>query len=182
MFGHGRHGPRGMRQEFPGSRGPEGREGRGRRGGRLFDHGDLRVLVLHLIESKPSHGYELIRAIEEMTGGAYSPSPGVIYPTLTLLEELGHAALVEEPGGRKLYSITEEGKAALESSRAVLAGILARTDEARPRGEPNSGLHRAIENFRYALHLRLRGALLDATQNEALVGLLDETARRIEKI
>jgi len=183
MFGHGRHEPRGMRHGFPGSRGPGGPEGRGgRRGERLFDHGDLRVLVLHLIAEKPRHGYELIRAIEELTGGTYSPSPGVIYPTLTLLEELGHAQLVEEPGGRKLYSITEEGKASLETSRSLLDGILARTAQVRPRGEPNSGLHRAIENFRYALHLRLRGSSLEAAQIESLVGLLDETARKIEKI
>ena len=182
MFGHGRHGPRGMRHDSPGGRGPGGPEGRGRRSERLFDHGDLRVLVLHLIGEKPRHGYELIRAIEELTGGVYSPSPGVIYPTLTLLEELGHAQVVEEPGGRKLYSITAEGKASLEASRVVLEAILARTAEVRPRGEPHPGLHRAIENFRYALHLRLRGGSLDAVQAEALVGLLDETARKIEKI
>jgi DNA-binding PadR family transcriptional regulator len=148
----------------------------------LFDQGDLRVLVLHLIGEKPSHGYELIRAIEELTGGAYSPSPGVIYPTLTMLEELGHAQLVEEPGGRKLYSITDEGKTSLESSRAVLDSILSRMAQARPRAETNPGLQRAMENFRYALHLRLRGGSLDPAQIEALVGVLDETARTIEKI
>ena len=148
----------------------------------MFDHGDLRLLLLHLIGAKPSHGYELIRAVEELTGGAYSPSPGVIYPTLTLLEEMGQAQMVEEPGGRKLYSLTDEGKAALESGAAVLKMILARAEEVRPQTQPNPGLQRAVENLRYALHLRLRGTVLDAAQADALVGLLDETARKIEKI
>jgi len=182
MFGHGRHEPRGSRHGLPGGRGFGGPEGRGRRGERLFDQGNLRILVLHLIGEKPRYGYELIRDIEELTGGAYSPSPGVIYPTLTMLEEMGHAQLVEEPGGRKLYSITDEGKASLEASRAVLDGILARTAQVRPRGDTNPGLQRAIENFRYALHLRLRTGSLDAAQIESLVGVLDETAKKIEKI
>jgi hypothetical protein len=79
---------------------------RGRGGpGRLFASGDLRFLLLELIAEKPRHGYELIKAIEEKLGGAYSPSPGVIYPMLTLLEETGLATVTNE-GTRKLYSIT----------------------------------------------------------------------------
>ena len=95
MFNPFRHGQRDRRharhergQEF---RGGHGRGGR--RGGRVLDHGDLRLLILRLLEEKPRHGYEIIKAIEEQVGGAYSPSPGVVYPTLTLLEELGHAAV-----------------------------------------------------------------------------------------
>ena len=69
-----------------------GRHGHGGRSGlgRFFAHGDLRLVILHLIAEKPRHGYEIIKAIEEQVGGAYSPSPGVIYPTLTLLEEIGY--------------------------------------------------------------------------------------------
>src|ERR1700691_948695 len=77
---------------------------RGMRGGRFFDHGDLRFLILKLIADKPRHGYELIKAIEEQFGGAYSPSPGVIYPTLTMLEELGYAVVTAE-GNKKAYTI-----------------------------------------------------------------------------
>jgi DNA-binding PadR family transcriptional regulator len=183
MFGMKRHGGRhGMGRDMEGPRGRGGPEGRGRRGGRMFDQGGLRVLVLHLIAEKPRHGYELIRAIEEMTGGNYSPSPGVIYPTLTLLEEIGQASVTEEEGGRKLYSITEEGKKALEASRQALEVMLARATQSRPAGEQPAGVQRAVENLRYALHLRLRGASLDAAQAEALAELLDETARKIEKI
>src|ERR1051326_5989369 len=79
----------------------------GWRGGRVFDHGDLRLLILQLIAEKPRHGYELIKAIEEQLGGSYSPSPGVIYPTLTMLEELGYAGLAaNQDSGKKLYEIT----------------------------------------------------------------------------
>src|ERR1700732_4757731 len=79
--------------------------GRGGRLGRFFDHGDLRYLLLHLIAEKPRHGYELIKAIEDKLGGMYSPSPGVIYPTLTMLEELGHIRPESGDGSKKAFAI-----------------------------------------------------------------------------
>ncbi len=85
---------------------------RGGRVARFLEHGDLRWLVLHLIGEAPRHGYELIKAVEDLTGGAYAPSPGVIYPTLTMLEDLGQA-VVSVDGTKKLYTITEAGLAAL---------------------------------------------------------------------
>jgi DNA-binding PadR family transcriptional regulator len=94
-FARGEHGHRG--------------HGRGGRGSRPLGTGDLRLVLLRLIAEQPRHGYEIIRAIEEKTGGAYSPSPGVIYPTLTMLAELGHVVVSETEGGRKLHSITAEG-------------------------------------------------------------------------
>ena len=81
----------------------------GGRMGRFFDHGDLRFVVLKLIAEKPRYGYEVIKEIEERLGGAYSPSPGVVYPTLTLLEELGYATVSSAEGNKKLYAITPEG-------------------------------------------------------------------------
>ncbi len=81
--------------------------------------------MLSLIEAEPRHGYDLIKQIEEMSGGAYAPSPGVIYPTLTLLEEAGFAATTSE-GNKKLYSITEEGKAHLDENRAHAGMIVER--------------------------------------------------------
>src|SRR6202167_1264790 len=86
------------------------REGRGSGRGRVFDQGDLRFVLLRLVAEKPAHGYELIKEIEERLGGAYSPSPGVIYPTLTLLEEMGYAQASQDPQGRKLYGLTPEGE------------------------------------------------------------------------
>ncbi|HZG31614.1 MAG TPA: PadR family transcriptional regulator [Ensifer sp.] len=126
-FGRGFMGDRGGEG---GGRGPgrggfgSGDDGFGPRG-RSLGQGHIRLLVLSLIETEPRHGYDLIKQIEEMSGGAYAPSPGVIYPTLTLLEEAGFAATTSE-GNKKLYSITEEGKAHLDENRAHAAMIVER--------------------------------------------------------
>src|ERR1700679_4334968 len=93
---HGRRGERGL-----------GRHGRP---DRVFEQGDLRLVLLKLIADKASHGYELIKAVEDAVGGAYSPSPGLVYPTLTLLEELGYAT-AQEGGGKKLYTAPPAGGA-----------------------------------------------------------------------
>src|SRR5215467_5506783 len=104
-------------QDWRGGR--HGRRGSGRPG-RFFDQGDLRYVLLQFISDKPRHGYELMKAIEEKFGGMYSPSPGVIYPTLTLLEELGYLRAETGGGTKKLYSITPEGAAYLEANRAAV--------------------------------------------------------------
>lgn len=123
--GHGMGGfdsPRGGRGggEFDGPR------GRGRGGVRPLGHGDLRHLMLHLIAEQPRHGYELIRLIEELFGGAYSPSPGAIYPTLSQLEDMGLIAATAEEG-RKRYAITEEGRAHMEEAREAIEAARMRT-------------------------------------------------------
>jgi DNA-binding PadR family transcriptional regulator len=84
---------------------------------RFFAHGDLRLVILRLIAEKPRHGYEIIKEIEERVGGAYSPSPGVIYPTLTLLEEVGYVDVTPGEGARKLHTITEAGRSFLSATR-----------------------------------------------------------------
>ena len=91
---------------------------------RLFAHGELRLLALHLIGERPRHGYEIIKEIEELTGGSYSPSPGVIYPTLTWLEELGHVDIAVSAGTKKLHAITAEGRAHLDVYRPTLDALL----------------------------------------------------------
>src|ERR1700761_9606393 len=96
--------------------------GGGRR--RVFDHGDLRFILLSMIAARPAHGYDLIKALEERMGGGYSPSPGVIYPTLTMLEEQGFAA-VSAAEGKKLYQATEVGTAFLQANRTVVEAIQA---------------------------------------------------------
>src|SRR5215831_19598870 len=118
-FGFGRHG------------GGYGRHRPGLRAGRFFDRGDLRYVLLHLIGERPRHGYELITAIEEKFGGMYSPSPGVIYPTLTLLEELGYARPQADTSGgtKKLYEITEAGRGFLAANQPLVDAILARMAE-----------------------------------------------------
>ena len=102
-----------------GGRGPQGRH-RGGRIGRFLEHGDLRFIVLALIAEQPRHGYELIKELEDRTGGAYRPSPGVIYPTLALLEDEGFIRPAAGEAGRKLYEATDEGRAALAANQAGL--------------------------------------------------------------
>jgi DNA-binding PadR family transcriptional regulator len=179
---HSGHGHRHMRGDWAGRRGEPGfRHMRGGRG-RIFDQGDLRLVLLGLIAEKPRHGYEIIKEIEDRLGGAYSPSPGVIYPTLTLLEELGHTRVSEE-GGKKLYAITPEGEAALAANKAAVDALFARMTEVRTAqgGGPAPQIVRAMQNLRLALRMRLsRGPLSDA-QIEAVTSALDAAAQTVER-
>ena len=167
------------------SHGRHGRGGGGRQGlGRFFAHGDLRLVILHLIAEKPRHGYELIKAIEERVGGAYSPSPGVVYPTLTMLEELGYVtASTGEGGPKKLHAITAEGQAYLDANRPAVDALLARMDEAGRAhgGGPAPQVLRATENLKLALRLRLARGPLTEEQANAVAAALDAAATSVER-
>jgi DNA-binding PadR family transcriptional regulator len=159
---------------------------RGLHGGRtrrVFDQGDLRYVLLQLIADKPSHGYELIKAIEEKFGGTYSPSPGIIYPTLTLLEELGYARIAAETGGRKLYSITDEGTAFLAANRPAVDTVMARMAEISQAygGGPAPEIQRAMRNLETALMIRLGRGPLGVEQVRAVTAILDRVAGEIEQ-
>ncbi|MCX5578459.1 PadR family transcriptional regulator [Kaistia terrae] len=104
-----------------------GRGGDGFRVGRMVADGDLRLVGLSLLAEAPRHGYDVIKAIEELTSGTYSPSPGVIYPTMGSLEAAGHVTAVTE-GTRKVYSISEAGRQHLAENRAAVDGILDHLD------------------------------------------------------
>ena len=178
---HARFGPR----EFGfGGRGFGGRghgPGPGRRG-RFFDQGDLRFVILPLISEKPAHGYEIIKEIEERLGGAYAPSPGVVYPTLTLLEELGYVT-AEADGAKKLYTITEAGRQALRDNQPSIDAIFERIRDisARFGGGVSMPIVRARENLKTALRLRLsRGPLTDE-QIVAIAAALDAAAKAVEE-
>jgi DNA-binding PadR family transcriptional regulator len=152
------------------------------REGRLFDYGELRLLLLALIAEKPRHGYELIKSIEERLGGSYSPSPGVIYPTLAWLDDMGYAALDAEGTGRKSYRITEEGEAFLAANRAAVDEILARgnSDQAERREAPAS-IIRAMENLKLAMRLRFRRGAVDKAAIETIANALDAAAKIVEQ-
>jgi DNA-binding PadR family transcriptional regulator len=162
----------------------EGREGRGGRGRRrMFEGGELRLVLLLLIEGQPRHGYDLIREIEARTGGAYSPSPGIVYPTLTLLEELGQIEAQVAEGVKKLYAVTEAGRAHLAENRADAEAALARFDLLRQKTEiMDAGpVFRAMSNLKAVLQQRL------ANQPEkqvlfSVADLIDEAARKIERL
>ncbi len=106
---------------------------------RIFEQGDLRWVILALIAEKPAHGYEIIKAIEDRLGGSYAPSPGTVYPTLTLLEELGYIRVKETEGPRKLYEITAEGETALEQNRGIVDAILAKMAEIQSPPQRTAG-------------------------------------------
>ncbi len=137
------------------ARGGMGRGGFGRGGGgRIFGPGDLRLILLALVAEKPSHGYELIKAVEQKFGGGYSPSPGSVYPTLTLLEDLGHVRATTSEGARRLFEITDEGRKFLTEHQATIDGIMARiglVSRAMSSSAPPQQIHQAMHTLRAAL-------------------------------
>lgn len=174
--GEGRRGERG-----------EGRgRGEGRRGDRgvhrLFEHGDLRRVLLALVAKKPSHGYELIKAIEEASSGLYVPSPGVIYPTLTLLEEQDFLEAVATGNGRKSYQITEAGKTELAQHQAAVDVIFARLAGAsRPRGNNLAeGIHETMQRLKHALRGNMMRADITPEQVVRVNAILQQAAGDIE--
>lgn len=171
--GHHGFGPRGF-----------GRGGghHGRRGGRLFDYGELRLLVLAMLAEAPAHGYELIKTIEERFGGTYAPSPGVIYPTLAWLDDMGYAVVEAAEGARKRYRVTDEGAAFLTQNREAADALLARSAEGGGRpGGPPAPVIRAMENLKLALRLRLREGSLDEASIDAIAAAIDAAAQAVEK-
>jgi DNA-binding PadR family transcriptional regulator len=152
------------------------------RGGRLFDYGDLRLLMLAIIAERPSHGYELIKAIEERAGGSYAPSPGVIYPTLAWLDDMGYASIEVQDGGRKRYRITAEGEAFLTANRVMVDTLLARiASPGAERGDVPASVIRAMENLKLAMRLRLRRGTVDQPAAEAIAAALDAAAQAVER-
>ncbi len=187
---HGRHGHRFQEERFArdpleagerfGRHGHHHHPGGGRR--RLFDHGDLRFILLSMIAAKPAHGYDLIKALEERMGGGYSPSPGVIYPTLTMLEEQGYATVAAEDG-KKLYRATPDGEAFLKTNQPTVDAIQARIGAiARERGVvPDPRILRAIENLKTALRLRLTGGPFPDERVQAIAAAIDAAAAEAER-
>jgi DNA-binding PadR family transcriptional regulator len=172
---HGHHGDWYSRGDPDGSGGHRGGPGR------FFESGDLRYVILHLINDTPRHGYEIIKLIENQMAGAHSPSPGIIYPTLTMLEEMGMAAVTAE-GTRKLYSITEQGRRELEANRTATDAILQRMDQAGERHtrDNSSPIVRAIENLKMVL--QMRGHEWSQEQVAAVTDIIDNAARQIERL
>lgn len=176
-FGHGfGHG-------FGVRRGGGGRGERGERR-RMFDSGELRLVLLKLIADEPRHGYDLIRQIEELTGGAYAPSPGVIYPTLTLLDDMGQIEAQQSEGAKKLFAITDAGRADLEANADVVDAAIARltaVGEETQRTD-SASVRRAMGNLRQVLMDRLGDRDLDKAALHDIVALIDEAAQKIERL
>ena len=162
--------------------GAEGRP-RGRwRGGRMFEQGDLRYVVLRLLEEKPRHGYEIIKALEEKFGGAYAPSPGAVYPTLQLLEDLGYTRIVPGEEGKKVYEITDAGRAHLAENQATVDNIFDRIGKLVGHflDEPMTEVHAAFRNVGRATYSRASGAVHDTELLKKVTEILERAAKEIE--
>ncbi len=153
------------------------------RSSRVFEQGDLRYVMLTLIADKPRHGYELIKEIEDRLAGAYSPSPGLVYPTLTLLEELGYVAPVQAEGTKKGYAITGQGRAVLKRDKAAVDAIFERIAAVAKRAGagPDPRIVRAMENLKTALRLRLERGKLTGDQIADVAAALDAAAATVER-
>ena len=139
-------------------------------------------MVLALISERPRHGYEIIKEIEDRVAGTYTPSPGVIYPTLTMLEELGHATVTENEG-KKLYAITADGSAYLAANKSVVDNALQRMQSVNTAhsGGPAPEIMRARENLKMALRLREARGPLTEQQIRDIASALDAAAVAIER-
>ena len=159
-----------------------GRRGRERK--RMFEGGELRLVLLKLIGDQPRHGYELIKAIEEMTGGEYAPSPGIVYPTLTMLEDMGLIVEAKSKDTKKIYEATAEGRAHLEENSDEVEELIERLEghgHHRRRGQrPEIG--RAIGNLMNALRNRIAHEGWNERLLDEVVDILDDAAQRIERV
>ncbi len=138
--------------------------------GRMLAQGDLRLIALAFIAEAPRHGYEIIKLVEEKTADWYSPSPGTVYPTLTYLEEAGYVTVAAE-GSKRLYTITDEGRAYLAANRSIADIVLARLSAV---GERTTRMRRAADDERD--RRRSLPPLVDA----ALAHLRDAVGKRLE--
>ena len=150
----------------------------------MLDYGELRLLILAIISRRPSHGYELIKAVEEHFGGSYAPSPGVLYPTLAWLDDIGYAVAETGEGNRKSYRITQEGEAYLAANHLAIERLLARTGsngEGMRSGAPEV-VARAMDQLKTALRGRLKGRAVSESDIERIAAIVRDAAHRIENI
>ncbi len=179
-----RFGPGGRFQFEYGDEDWSGGGGRRGRRGRMFGQGELRLVLLKLIADEPRHGYDLIRAIEEMTHGDYAPSPGVIYPTLTMLQDMGFIEEQAAEGTRKKFAATEEGRTHLRDNEEEVEALFARLEEhgstRRRSSRPEIG--RAVGNLMHALRNRVAHEGWNEELLNEVTDILDDAAKRIERL
>lgn len=160
--------------------------GGGGRSRRMFDGSELRLVLLKLIADAPRHGYELIKAIETLTGGAYAPSPGVVYPTLTLLDEMELIAEQASEGSRKRFAVTDAGRAHLDEQAETVATLMARLEALaaqRAQGEGEGApVRRAMHNLRHAVMDRVKRADASPELLHEIAALIDEVAQKVERL
>jgi len=154
------------------------------RGGRFFGHGDLKLVILSLLEEKPRHGYDIIKAIEEKSGGMYQPSAGTVYPTLTLLEEMGFARATPDESGKRVYEITEAGRQHLADNRTTVDDIFSRVARtgAGLTSESMREMNRAFRHVARATYSHATQRLEDHDFLRAVTRVLEEAAASIDAL
>ena len=183
--GH-RHGPDsgdcGARS-FGGHRGFWRGFGRGGRE-RLFDGGDIKLVILKLLSEQPSYGYQLMKTMEERLAGGYTPSAGVIYPTLTMLEEEGLISAATSEGNKKVYSVTRQGLEFLEANKERLGELFARLEEAGEefRRGRSPELMKAFMNLRGAVMARVMRGNATPEQIQRLAEIVNRAAKDIDEL
>ena len=163
--------------------GPRGRHHRGR-GGRVFEQGDLKYVILRLLEEKPRHGYEIIKELEDRFAGAYSPSPGTVYPTLTMLEDLGYARVTQDDKGRKTYEITAEGSAYLKENSSTVDSIFDRIGKFMEGflDAPMMEVNNAFRKVARAAYSNAARNVNDAERLKRIREILDRAAAEIDQM
>jgi len=150
----------------------------------VFEQGDLKYVVLKLLAEKPRHGYEIIKELEKRFGGAYSPSAGTVYPTLTLLEDLGYASVMPEEGGKKVYTITPEGQKYLEENKSAVEDIFERISDFGTNifGESMMDVNRAFGRLARATYTTAPWQSSDKSIASELKQILEKAAEEIEQL
>ena len=158
-------------------------DGGGRRP-RFFGHGDLRLVILDILTRNASHGYELIKDISELVGGGYSPSAGTIYPTLTYLEDMGFVQVQLTEGDRKQFYITDVGQAHLKVQQLVIQQLLEKLETKRDIQSKDElmDIHRAMENLKTALRLKLNAKSVDTETVRQIAAQIDAAAVAISRL
>jgi DNA-binding PadR family transcriptional regulator len=144
---------------------------------RLLRRGDIRVLVLEVLSKQPMHGYEVVKEISGIFGGLYSPSPGIVYPTLQWLEDEGYIGITEK-GGKKTYKLTAAGTKFYQENRAELDRLLKGWKQAREGGRLE--LMEAGMNLRRTMVSLSRD--LDKAQAKKAAAILEDARKKIEKL
>jgi DNA-binding PadR family transcriptional regulator len=150
----------------------------------MFEQGDLKYVILQMLAEKPRHGYEIIKELEERSGGSYAPSAGTVYPTLTLLEDLGYASVATEEGGKKVYSITDEGRKYLEENKDAVDDIFERIADIGSSflSEAMMDVNRAFGHVARATYATAPWHARDKDVASKLKEILEDAARRIEEL
>nr|WP_312242813.1 PadR family transcriptional regulator [Pantoea sp.] len=150
---------------------------------KILDGNDIRLLMLHFLSQQAAHGYELIKSVEDLSQGEYSPSPGIIYPNLTLLEEMDAIRVLDAQASRKAYSLNDKGREILKENKANLTAIIERLSSlavlVNNRSIPE--VEQAIRQIKTALHSRLSQQDISPQTLQAIIAAMHEAAEKITR-